>query len=224
MDSLFFDYAFRNYLWKPLATWAHKHGTENRYWPLGPMEYSGPIKGAQKLASTRQNLCFFAGAPTHGDRKKMLAFLQSSKMSCSVTNIRGAKYSQQLADTVFALTPWGNNPETFRFWEALEHGAIPIMVRIPDDSDFAGYTGIPYLALDSWSELDSVLGPFAAEFRKINNALEKNSNGVKILGGSILDDLQQKVVLAYRAFIEKTQKETALVIENSFLKAREKFL
>jgi len=43
------------------------------------------------------------------------------------------KYIQLLADTAFAPCPAGNNPETFRHYEALEVGAIPIIVRPKDD-------------------------------------------------------------------------------------------
>jgi hypothetical protein len=45
-------------------------------------------------------------------------------------------YLEKLSNTVFALCPPGNNPETFRIYEALESGAIPIIIRPSKDIDF----------------------------------------------------------------------------------------
>ena len=47
-------------------------------------------------------------------------------------------YLHALSNTVFALCPPGNNPETFRIYEALERGAIPILVQAEAEKDFAG--------------------------------------------------------------------------------------
>eukprot|EP01033_Poteriospumella_lacustris_P004271 gene4269-3050_t len=40
----------------------------------------------------------------------------------------------ELTNTIFVLCPSGNNPETFRLFEALETGAIPVMLRVRDDN------------------------------------------------------------------------------------------
>jgi hypothetical protein len=39
-----------------------------------------------------------------------------------------------LLNSKFIPCPRGQNAETFRFWEALEHGSIPIYVRSPGDT------------------------------------------------------------------------------------------
>ena len=41
------------------------------------------------------------------------------------------EYIVKLVDTGFVLCPEGNNPETFRHYEALEVGAVPLFVRPP---------------------------------------------------------------------------------------------
>ena len=46
------------------------------------------------------------------------------------------EYLSHLAGTVFALCPPGNNPETFRIYEALESGAVPVLVRPAGPADF----------------------------------------------------------------------------------------
>ncbi len=110
-DPFLFAYAFRNYYWEPLATWALDHNASNLYLPLGPLYYAGPIKGAETVASRRRRLCFFAGAFSHGDRAQMLRAIQASHLPCAVSdNLQGVAYSQALADSVFAFAPWGNNP------------------------------------------------------------------------------------------------------------------
>eukprot|EP00619_Florenciella_sp_RCC1007_P009254 CAMPEP_0205906336 /NCGR_PEP_ID=MMETSP1325-20131115/1894_1 /ASSEMBLY_ACC=CAM_ASM_000708 /TAXON_ID=236786 /ORGANISM="Florenciella sp., Strain RCC1007" /LENGTH=135 /DNA_ID=CAMNT_0053272339 /DNA_START=1 /DNA_END=405 /DNA_ORIENTATION=- len=45
-------------------------------------------------------------------------------------------YLQALLSAVFALVPAGNNPETFRHWEAFALGAIPVSVKPPDDRSY----------------------------------------------------------------------------------------
>jgi len=45
-------------------------------------------------------------------------------------------YLARLRKSVFALAPSGNNPETFRHWEALESGAIPVSVAPPRDRSY----------------------------------------------------------------------------------------
>lgn len=209
-DPLLFDYAFMNYLWTPLAAWAQAHGVDHQYLPLGPLYYSGPIQGADRAASKRSKLCFFAGSPDHGDRAQMFSALKASSLPCNVSaNIHGHEYSDALIDSIFALTPYGNNPESFRFWEALEHGAIPVMVRIADSRmDFGGFTGIPFIALESWSDLDTALMPFVAR----THVVGENT----VVVSSAADVLQEQVLIAYRTFIGRVQDEVASAIECSF--------
>jgi hypothetical protein len=55
-------------------------------------------------------------------------------------------YLAKLGEAVFALCPSGNNPETFRHWESLSNGAIPVSARPSADRSF----------LDAWC------GPYSA--------------------------------------------------------------
>ena len=46
-------------------------------------------------------------------------------------------YLHTMSNVVFALCPAGNTPETFRIYEAMERGAIPILIRSAEaDKDF----------------------------------------------------------------------------------------
>ena len=66
--------------------------------------------------------------------------------------LKPAEYVSMLLDSVFVACPDGNNPETFRFYEALECGAIPLVVRTEANSVWvdwvAGALGIR--PADSW--------------------------------------------------------------------------
>eukprot|EP00667_Euglena_gracilis_P005643 EG_transcript_5681 len=51
----------------------------------------------------------------------------SDKYDKSGNYVPGAAYRDVLLDSLFTLAPPGHNPESFRFWEALECGSIPIV-------------------------------------------------------------------------------------------------
>jgi GR25 family glycosyltransferase involved in LPS biosynthesis len=68
------------------------------------------------------------------------------------------EYTKECLNSIFIPCPGGQNQETFRFYEALEHGAIPIVVR-QDELFFKMLSDhIPTLSVDNWSS--------AAEFVK----------------------------------------------------------
>ena len=68
-------------------------------------------------------------------------------------------YMQLLFDTRFVLCPAGNNPETFRLYESLEAGAVPIVVRAPLQRDFlrAFAAPPPFPVLESWTDIGAEL-------------------------------------------------------------------
>ena len=56
----------------------------------------------------------------------------------------------------------GNNPETYRFYEALEFGCVPIIVEDDHNKEYIKYVTqhIPILPLKSWSQARSLLKSF----------------------------------------------------------------
>jgi GR25 family glycosyltransferase involved in LPS biosynthesis len=64
------------------------------------------------------------------------------------------KYISTLLDTVFVPCPDGVNPETFRFYEALECGCIPLLVRTDANAAWVDWVceNLQLLPLSSWSE------------------------------------------------------------------------
>jgi hypothetical protein len=74
-----------------------------------------------------------------------------------------AAYAARLADARFALVPGGNSPETIRLYDALEMGAIPIMLRSTFVDAPGALNGPPFLLLDDWSGLAAAYAPLSDE-------------------------------------------------------------
>jgi len=68
------------------------------------------------------------------------------------SQLQASEYSEQCLKTIFMPCPVGNNPETFRIYEALEHGCIPIYVRERGDDLFIKMltSNLPIAIMDSW--------------------------------------------------------------------------
>merc|ERR1719487_373761 len=102
------------------------------------------------------------------------------------TRISNSRYMRQLCDSVLVPCPGGQNPETFRHYEVLEAGAIPIFVRPPAQLDYYQFwEDYPGPVLESWDDFPDYLHNFTQ-----NEASR----------------LQAALSLWYTAYIEKTSK------------------
>lgn len=116
------------------------------YIPLGPTYYSYKYKGySTKYShsnpiSNRSILCFIASrfnypttSPYHNERHEIQQLLNQHVFPCEVyeesRRLEFKDYMELLNNTVFAPCPSGNNPETFRHYEALEMGCIPLFIN-----------------------------------------------------------------------------------------------
>jgi hypothetical protein len=63
-------------------------------------------------------------------------------------------YTSALLDTVFVPCPDGVNPETFRFYEALECGCIPLLVTSQANADWVSWVlrRLSIIPLKSWED------------------------------------------------------------------------
>ena len=152
-----FDLVFRHYYSKPHST--HSIYLPVGPSVYGWLKMNMLDRGAYKKASQRSLFCFFSGRFLYPksawgplaeiERAKMknatdqsnfhsseisslgtAENIQTSKL-CEVheRKLTTANHLDMLLETVFALCPRGNNLETFRFYEALESGAIPVVVK-----------------------------------------------------------------------------------------------
>jgi hypothetical protein len=71
-------------------------------------------------------------------------------------NVSEKEYLSYMLDTIFVPCIGGNNNETFRFYEALECGCIPILV---EDNNYSNYIKqyIPISCLQNWNQAQSLI-------------------------------------------------------------------
>ena len=67
--------------------------------------------------------------------------------------LRAQAYSERMMRAKLCLVPRGTSPETFRFFEAIRYGSIPITERLPKHWF---YEGAPAIQLDHWRDLGRV--------------------------------------------------------------------
>jgi GR25 family glycosyltransferase involved in LPS biosynthesis len=68
--------------------------------------------------------------------------------------LKSADYISTLLDTIFVPCPDGMNPETFRFYEALECGCIPVIVRTEANAAWVDWVTeyVPILSSANWED------------------------------------------------------------------------
>ena len=92
--------------------------------------------------------------------------------------ISANKYFQELQEHKFCICPQGNGVDTYRFWECLYLGVIPIVTRCPLVEQFED---LPIFIVNSWSEF-RFLCRLSTEFLdyKYNEIKHKSCNTEKL--------------------------------------------
>ena len=69
-------------------------------------------------------------------------------------NLSEKEYLSYMCDTIFIPCIGGNNTETFRFYESLECGCVPILVEDEQSKEYCNYIKqfIPITCLQSWNQ------------------------------------------------------------------------
>jgi len=69
-------------------------------------------------------------------------------------SLNKTEYISAMLDSIFVPCPDGNNPETFRFYEALQCGCIPIVVKSKENEAWFKWVSkhIPLVNISSWEE------------------------------------------------------------------------
>uniref|UniRef100_A0A7S1IGV8 RXYLT1 C-terminal domain-containing protein n=1 Tax=Eutreptiella gymnastica TaxID=73025 RepID=A0A7S1IGV8_9EUGL len=203
------DYVFRNYYHSELIA---EH--PNLHWLPNGMKsglgHASGIPSTLPLASQRSLLCNFLGS-LRSHRKDMLEHLKSHDIHCAVfVNSWEDKSTKHpilyrftyLEHSKFTLCPFGNNPETMRHYEALEHGSIPIVFHYKDpklDVLKAFGPNHPLPVFKSFHELPEF-------FRRFEN------------DAAALDELQAKILTWWIARKDELMTQARNVIEASFAK------
>jgi len=64
------------------------------------------------------------------------------------------EYLDEMRQSMFIPCPGGQNPETFRFYEALQSGCIPLIIKTKENEEWFNWVSdkIPLVALDNWTD------------------------------------------------------------------------
>jgi hypothetical protein len=160
------DYVLRNYHFPGLMAKKPRHIS---WVPNGWARGVGPVESGDHLSfSERSVAAFFSGFIGQGDytildRVQMLKVIKDNKLQALIATTSGfgqglgpAAYAAHLGNTRYSLTPIGRSPETIRFYDALELGAVPIVIDGTwlHAKDGLGVLGRPPIViLNNWTEL-----------------------------------------------------------------------
>lgn len=147
------------------------------------MSFSGSVQ--HRVSKTR------VPSPKRLARNRMIEALVNFKenypdlpIECSTTanfkaSIAGdGTYTQQLMNSKFCLVPRGTNLDTYRFYEALRFGCIPIMELVPRT---VFYEGAPIIRLNDWSELQEKIVELLKQPQKVRDLHEQALNWWKLI-------------------------------------------
>jgi len=155
-------------------------------------------------ASMRQTPCYFEGRSTQlrEDFSKVVTD-NKTVVPCEVALTRTfglgknrADFATKLQDTIFAPCPSGNTPETIRFYDALECGAIPVMIG----SDFTDFllTQFPEIpepiwVVTNWEEFAQKMPAYLKDRDLLDSMQEKSIMWWKHLKDSNLDLIRKTI-------------------------------
>lgn len=188
-----FDLVLRNYYYAPLLSHSFYIPLFPTVYGFVVNNSSSPIQPKSLLTRTRY--CGFTGRfkyfapcdqepefPHVVERNALMGLYNKGKVgNCTVVD--GYKnidsdanwkphenywnYMIELANTVFVLCPSGLNPETFRLYESIEMGAIPIIMRpAVKEQNFLLYgmwRSYPGPIVESWNELEDLMATIKPE-------------------------------------------------------------
>eukprot|EP00924_Labyrinthula_sp_SR-Ha-C_P005660 snap_masked-scaffold_14-processed-gene-1.15-mRNA-1 protein AED:0.87 eAED:0.88 QI:0/0/0/0.5/1/1/2/0/465 len=160
--------------------------------PLGPRYDVQQALASYKYVSPTQR------SPTNTERAQLLQHLETfsdqftssfylyltpkfSRESAEKANryIRPSEYVKILFESHFTLCPLGHNPDTYRFYEALEAGSIPVVVTGSESYVEHGCQDSlhpllsfmpdinPIVALKDWNELESFITDILSDQQKL---------------------------------------------------------
>jgi len=80
------------------------------------------------FTNTRDIFCNFLGALTHEIRKKLLPVAKRAGYLCSTYHMPIEQYCMNLSRSIFTLCPRGYGLSSFRLFEAVQYGSIPVYI------------------------------------------------------------------------------------------------
>jgi hypothetical protein len=113
-----------------------------------PLVCSSAIKEDTILARKKDIFCSFVGSRTHSVRERMISqfdndidfYIRSNVWSFNIESRAKQQFFDITSRSKFTLCPRGYGAQSFRFYEALQLGSIPIYIH--DDNIFRPYSDI----------------------------------------------------------------------------------
>lgn len=124
----------------------------------------------------RDNMWSFAGTDWKG-RSKDIAILQAIQPHYlkwfaewrDPAQLKEEEYVSLMLNTKFVPCPRGQNVETYRFYEALECGSIPLFIDIPENEGWLKIFNneIPFLKLQGWEHAAGIMDYFSKNLEQM---------------------------------------------------------
>lgn len=197
-------FVFRNYWHKKFATYKNVYtfplGYKSGFW----RNCSKEIKGI----SDRIYTWSFAGQITKTTRIQMITqmeqipnyFIHKIPTWGAPNSLPVDAYRNLLLKTIFVPCPRGNwNLDSFRVYEALECGCIPIVEKNPIDYFKKYFGNHPFVAVDTWDQAP-----------KLINELLANP--------TLLEERRKSCYQWWLSYKEKLKENLSKVIEETFYK------
>ena len=128
-----------------------------------------------KVPSPNPNSAEILGAfslKTHPSRARLAAFLSASPIGAvgdyPVTPHGREAYLRKIKQSGMVACPRGQGIDTYRFWETIYMGAIPVIVTPPKAYAHC-IEGLPVIVVDQWSQLADI--PWVRrEYSRVRNS------------------------------------------------------
>eukprot|EP01040_Poterioochromonas_malhamensis_P005359 gene5359-5746_t len=217
----------RNYYYAPLTPFSQYLPINAPYYSFLLNNQSSPLRPYLRIpASQRRFKCVFRGRTNYSSRyyentditserqRNILAELANTNQldECQFSEMNVARPGQRVSmvpvyveymtlivQAAFVLCPAGNNPETFRLREALEVGAIPIIIRSDDNNQ-------DFLQDELWRDYP---GPVFNSWYDVNPFL-------KTITARDIDTLQTTVMTWFQNFQKKILSTLSEKLTNAF--------
>ena len=124
-------------------------GIANSHWPHGNTK---ELKEVQSLNMKKDNLvyCNFSTKTNAKERVECLKYAERFNQ-CEKKPFKD--YLQDIARSLFCISPEGNGIDCHRHWESLYLKTIPIVTKSININFYKDY---PFITLDSWSQFSSL--------------------------------------------------------------------
>ena len=170
-----------------------------------PLGYHHQFNGYPPSIVSRTNTWSFVGTNWHNRSEEMKSLMSITPNVVKFFNnwndslqLNATDYISLLLSSKFMPCPRGNNVETYRFYEALESGCIPIFIDIPENEQWLKLfnNNIPFLKLQTWDQVAILI----QHLLKNPDQMEQYASTLRIAWMKYKAELKAKIVVWLTTF------------------------